>query len=102
MDRVVTENASTPAAKSAFQTFDQRRPVIVGPSEIRPGDWLHDLGTLRQVDVIDTISVRTAASLVHLIHFVAQPGVKNLVLGLTDLASVPVWRTPPGGGERPC
>ena len=41
-----------------IQTFDMRQPVALDdPSGIKPDDWLEDLGTLRQVDYVDTLSM---------------------------------------------
>jgi hypothetical protein len=78
-----------------IQAFDNRHPVIVGPSEIRPGDWMNDLGTLRQVDYVDTISVRTGSGVLRLVHFRDQPGVPNLVRGVSEGTDLTIWRTPP-------
>jgi hypothetical protein len=90
---------STPA----IHAFDQRRPIIVGPSEIRPDDWMEDLGTLRQVDYVDTLGVRTGSDAVHLIHFKHQQGVPDLVRGIPAGApSMAVWRPLPEQGTGPC
>jgi hypothetical protein len=79
-----------------IQAFDNRHPVIVCPSEIRPGDWMEDRGNLRQVEVIDTISVRTGAGMLHVLHFRDQPGVPSLVRGIAEGApNLAVWRTLP-------
>lgn len=79
----------------AIQALDNRPPIIVGPSELRPDDWMSDLGTLRQIDYVDTIGVRTGSGVVHIVHFKHQQGVKNLVRGISEGASLAVWRTPP-------
>lgn len=78
-----------------IQAFDQRHPVIVGPSEIRPGDWMNDLGTLRQVEYVDMISVRTGSGVLRLVHFRDQPGVPNLVRGVSEGTDLTIWRTLP-------
>jgi hypothetical protein len=82
-----------------IQTFDQRRPIIVNASEIRPNDWLSDLGTLRQVEYVDTLGVRTGSGLVHIVHFKSQRGVQNLARGVSDGTSLTVWRTTPQEGS---
>ncbi|HTJ71452.1 MAG TPA: hypothetical protein VL551_28175 [Actinospica sp.] len=48
---------------TVLHAFD-RHPMIVGPTEVRPGDWLRDLGTLRRVEAVETsgsgVSIRFA------------------------------------------
>lgn len=79
-----------------IQVFDDRQPVILdGPSGIKPNDWLQDLGTLRQVDYVDTIGVRTGGGVMHIIHFKPQQGVSNLVRNISEGTDLTVWRTPP-------
>lgn len=43
-------------AEQAIQTFDGWQPIIVNPSEIRPGDFMRDLGRLREVESVETFS----------------------------------------------
>lgn len=74
---------STPA----IHTFDTRQQHVVTPGEIRPGDWLRDLGTLRQVDFVDAISVAQGPELLFILHFVPQQGVPTLALGMSSRAS---------------
>jgi hypothetical protein len=78
---------------TGIQTFDSWQPLIVHPSEIKPGDSLADLGTLRQVEYVDTIGLSVSARAVHIVHFVRQDGVENLVRGFSDGASLTVWRS---------
>lgn len=75
---------------ATVHTFDHRQQMLVDPSEIRPGDWLHDLGTLRQVETIDTLGA------IYILHFVEQPGVQNRALGIsgTNANHLTVWRDP--------
>lgn len=69
------------------QPMDGRTPVaLADPSDIKPGDWMHDLGTLRQVDTIDTIGT------VHVVHFRYQEGVPHLARGICSGVDVTVWR----------
>ena len=61
---------------------------------------MEDRGTLRQVDYVDTLSVRTGAGMLHLIHFRHQQGAPNLVRGIPEGApSLTVWRTLPERGN---
>jgi len=79
---------------ATVHTFDNRQQMLVGPGEIRPGDWLHDLGTLRQVETIDVIGGKTGPDVVYILHFVEQPGVQNRALGISGSAAshLSVWR----------
>lgn len=77
---------------AATQPLDGRQAVIVDPSEIKPGDWMSDLGTLRQIDYVDTLGVRTGPGVVHIVHFKHQQGVSNLVRGISEGTSLTVWR----------
>ena len=84
-------------ATQAIQTFDDRLPVILGdPSGIKPDDWLHDLGTLRQVEYVDMLGL--GLSVVHIVHFRPQRGVENLVRGISQGTGLIVWRTLPLDG----
>ena len=80
---------------TAVTTFDGRYPATLeGPSQIRSGDWLHDLGTLRQVDHVDSIDT------VHVVRFRFQAGVPHLARGFSSSGGpVNVWRTPVDGGQ---
>jgi len=70
-----------------------RQYVLDDPRGIMPGDWLVDLGTLRQVESVDMIGVAGGSGVVHIVHFVQQDGVENLVRGFSDGASLTVWRS---------
>lgn len=88
---------------ATIHTFDRRQAVIVDPSEIKPGDWMTENGVLRQIDYVDTISVRTGPGVVHIVHFKHQDGVPNLVRGISEGADVAVFRTlPETVGAAPC
>ena len=75
-------------------TFDGRQQMLVDTGEIRPGDWLHDLGTLRQVESIDMIGGDGGPGTIYILHFVEQPGVHNRALGLSGSAPgrLTIWR----------
>lgn len=79
---------------ATVHTFDDRQQMLVDPNEIRPGDWLHDLGTLRQVESIDTIGGNGGPGTLYILHFVEQPGVHNRALGLSGSApgQLTIWR----------
>jgi hypothetical protein len=77
----------------AIHTTDMRRQHVVTPAEIRPGDWLRDLDTLRQVESVDAIGVAEGPGMIYIIHFVAQPEVANKALGISSQRpEVTVWR----------
>jgi hypothetical protein len=87
-----------------IQTFDTRQPVALDdPSGIKPDDWLEDLGTLRQVDYVDTLGVVVGQGTLTIVHFKPQEGVPNLLRGIASGRALTVWRTPPrlGGGALP-
>lgn len=81
-------------AAQAIQAFDHRHPIIVDPSEIRAGDWMRDLGTLRQVESVkatdDTSMQGTPAS----VRFVDGVDGRYSTLSVPGGVKVTVWRTP--------
>lgn len=79
---------------TSIQTFGNRQPLIVHPSEIKPGDWLRDLGTLRQVASVDAMSLQAGRpGMITILHFVPQPGVANKALGFSTHADqITIWR----------
>lgn len=78
---------------SRVQSFDNRQQIIVHSDEIKPGDWLNDRGTLRQVESVYAVSLRAGPGMIHILHFKAQPGVASTVLGFSGCtAEVTVWR----------
>jgi hypothetical protein len=70
-----------------------RQHALGDPSGIMPGDWLADLGTLRQVDYVDMIGVAVGDGSVHIVHFVHQDGIENMARGFSNGASLTVWRS---------
>jgi hypothetical protein len=75
------------------QAVDSRQQLSVAPTEIKSGDWLHDLGTLRQVDYVDSMSTSVGTGTIHIVHFHPQPGVANKALGMTGRTpSLTIWR----------
>ena len=75
-----------------IQAFDGRRQVIVCPDEIRPGDWLRDLGTLRQVERVEELPSALGLGLLFIVRFVSVSGVEDLVLSIPSTVTVTVWR----------
>lgn len=75
-----------------IQAFDGRRQVIVRPGEIRPGDWLRDLGTLRQVESVEALPPATSPGRIFVLRFVSAPGVEDLALGVPESVTVTIWR----------
>ena len=75
----------------AIQTFDRRRPVSVKPSEIRPEDWLRDLGTLRQVASVEELSA-TGLGRIIVVRFASVPGIEDLALSIPGTVAITVWR----------
>jgi hypothetical protein len=81
----------------AIQAFDGRSPVALeDPSTIKPDDWLEDLGTLRQVEYVETLSVKIGPGTLTIVHFKPQKGVENLARGIAGGRSLTVWRDAAG------
>jgi hypothetical protein len=64
----------------------------VRPHEIRVGDWLRDLGTLRQVESVEDLPSAIDSGRIFVLRFVPVPGVEDLVLGIPGTVMVTVWR----------
>ena len=80
------------------QSFDQRHPTIVSPSEVQVGDWMRDLGTLRQVESVETADDPCADGVC--IRFVGGVDGQFATLSVRDHVPVTVWRpTPPRGPQ---
>jgi len=86
----------------AVQTFDSRQPMIVNPSEIRPGDWVRDLGKLRMVESVETTSERIAPGIAANVRFVDDEDGRYGTLSVPEGIEVTVWRAPadPAGDGR--
>ena len=77
----------------AIQAFDGRSPVALEDANgIKPDDWLEDLGTLRQVDYVDTLGVKVGPGMLTIVHFKPQEGIENLARGISGGRSLTVWR----------
>jgi len=66
--------------------------MIVDSSEIRPGDWLRDLGTLRQVESVEELPSAVGSGRIFVVRFVSAPGVEDLVLSIPGTVTVTIWR----------
>jgi hypothetical protein len=75
-----------------LQVFGARRPVTVDPCEIRPGDWLRDLGTLRQVDAVEELPSAVGSGRIFVVRFASAPGVEDLALSVPDTVTITIWR----------
>jgi hypothetical protein len=73
-----------------IQAFDNRSPVIVVPSEIRPGDWMRDLGRLRQVESVE--AARDPIVPGALVRFSDDADGQFSTLSVCEGVSVTVWR----------
>ena len=77
---------------SGIQTFDSRRQFIVCPGEIRAGDWLRDLGSLRQVKSVEESPAAGGSGRFFVVCFVSAPGIEDRALSVPDSVTVTIWR----------
>ena len=92
-DRVSLDDLrAATAAPSAIQPLDGRRAVIMAPFEVRPGDWLRDLGTLRQVESVEDLPSRVGSGRIFVLRFASAPGVEDLTLSILGTVVVTIWR----------
>lgn len=85
-------NGCSGPAEPRIQAFDGRRQFIVRASEIRPGDWLRDLGTLRQVESVEVLPSETGSDRIFVARFASMPGIEDLALGIPSAVTVTIWR----------
>ena len=86
-----------------IQAFDSRRQFIVRPDQIRKGDWLRDLGMLRQVAAVDVTERPSSHDRAFVLRFTETPAVPHLSLSIpSTVEAVTVWRAPveANGGGR--
>jgi hypothetical protein len=84
-----------PSATSAnvlSQAPDAFTRHTVRPDDIRPGDWLRDLGTLRQVVSVETLPAMASTQRIFVVHFEPVPDVDDLALGIPASVMVTLWR----------
>lgn len=90
---MVTTQAAVTDAGWVQPLDGQRHAVLLDdPGQIAAGDWLRDLGTLRQVRVIERLPDVIGSGETLVIRFVSQPGVPDWALGITARTKVTVWR----------
>ena len=77
---------------AAARLLDLRKRHRLSPDEVRPGDWLRDLGTLRQVVSVEESSDRGSDRFL-VVRFASAPGIEDLALSIPDAVVVTVWRT---------
>ena len=78
-----------------IQAPDSWRRHVVRPCEIRPGDWLRDLDTLRQVEAVEESPSALDPDRIVILRFAWQSGVEDLALGIPGaVTAVTVWRDP--------
>lgn len=80
-------------AAPTIQAFNQRHPLIVEPADIRAGDWMRDLGTLRQVESVNAPADPLARGVS--VRFVDGVDGKYATLSVPGDVPVTVWRGEP-------
>lgn len=61
------------------------------PHELKPGDWLEDLGAWRQIDSVDTIG--RGPRVLHIVHFKPAPGIATTARCFSrETDPIPIWR----------
>jgi hypothetical protein len=73
--------------------------LTVKPSEIRSGDWMRDLGRLRQVDTIEPVGDgisraddEAKASELFVIRFADEPSGDFATMGVWEAFPATIWR----------
>ena len=81
------------ASGPVIETFDGRRQLMVRPDEIREGDWLRDVGTLRQVVSVEAAAWPFGSDQAYLLRFAEASGLPHLSLSIpAAVETVTVWR----------
>ena len=73
---------------------DQPHRLTIRPSEIQVGDWMRDLGRLRQVKCIELVEENVNPSTMYTIYFADQLDEGYPTLGVREVFTVTVWREP--------
>jgi hypothetical protein len=66
--------------------------LLDDPGQIVTGDWLRDLGTLRQVLVVERVPDLIGSEVTLVVRFMSQPGAPDWALGISTQRKVTVWR----------
>lgn len=75
------------------QTYERRHPIIVNPAEIRVGDWMRDLGKLRQVESVETTDNSALHGATYSIRFSGGVDGDYATLTICEGVTAIVWRT---------
>jgi hypothetical protein len=78
---------------TAAHILDHWQRAIVDPNEIRLGDWLRDLGVLRQVVSVEDFPATGGSGRFLVVRFAPAPGIEDLVLKIPDTVTVTIWRS---------
>ena len=83
---------SVTSANVPSQAPDGLTRHSVRPDEIQAGDWLRDLGTLRQVVAVEVLPATGSSGRMFVLRFASVSGVKDLALGIPGTVAVTIWR----------
>ena len=82
-----------------IQAPPNMRQLTVNPSEIRSGDWMRDLGRLRQVDTIAPVADgigraddKARSSELYVIRFADEPDGDFATMGVWEAFPATIWR----------
>lgn len=85
--------------KAHIQAPTDAQRLTVKPSEIRLGDWMRDLGRLRQVHTIEPVGDgvgraddETKSSALYVIRFADEPDGDFATMGVWEAFPVTIWR----------
>lgn len=85
--------------KAQIQAPTNAQRLTLKPSEIRSGDWMRDLGRLRQVNTIEPLGDgvsrtddETKSSALYVIRFADEPDGDFATMGVWEAFPVTVWR----------
>lgn len=86
-------------ATANIQAPTNTQRLTVKPSEIRVGDWMRDLGRLRQVDTIEALSngikrtdIDAESSELYVLRFADEPDGDFGTMGVWETFPVTIWR----------
>jgi hypothetical protein len=79
-----------PGGGTMIQAFDSRSPVLLDPAEIQVGDWMRDIGRLRQVEAVEKADSHTLNG--YLVRFSDAADDTYATLSIPAGITVTVWR----------
>jgi hypothetical protein len=77
-----------------IQAPSNAQRLTVKPSEIRPGDWMRDLGRFRRVESIEPVEGEVASTTLFVIQFEDEPKADFGTLGVWEAIPATIWREP--------